>query len=52
MNECSAYPRMHGGRLGLDVHKDTIAVAVALPARGAGVPGRQEPVDGGSPRPD
>ena len=37
MNECSAYPRVHGGRLGLDVHKDTIAVAVALP-------GREEPV--------
>ena len=30
MNECSAY-------VGLDVHKDTIAVAVALP-------GREEPV--------
>ena len=27
MNECSAY-------VGLDVHKDTIAVAVALPGRG------------------
>ena len=37
MNECSAYPRVHEGRLGLDVHKDTIAVAVALP-------GREEPV--------
>ena len=36
-NECSAYPRVHEGRLGLDVHKDTIAVAVALP-------GREEPV--------
>ena len=36
MNECSAY-------VGLDVHKDTIAVAVALP-------GREEPVyRGGSP---
>ena len=34
MNECSAY-------VGLDVHKDTIAVAVALPGRGgAGVPRR------------
>ena len=30
MNECSAY-------IGLDVHKDTIAAAVALP-------GREEPV--------
>ncbi len=27
MNECSAY-------VGLDVHKDTIAVAVGLPGRG------------------
>ena len=33
MNECSAY-------VGLDVHKDTIAVAVALP-------GREEPVSRG-----
>ena len=33
MNECSAY-------VGLDVHKDTIAVAVALPGRGEpGIPG-------------
>ena len=31
MNECSAY-------VGLDVHKDTIAVAVALPERAAGGP--------------
>ena len=36
MNEYSAY-------VGLDVHKDTIAVAVALPGReAAGVPGRDE----------
>ena len=33
MNECSASPACAGAGDGLDVHKDTIAVAVAAPVR-------------------
>ena len=36
MNECSAY-------VGVDVHKDTIAVAVALPVWERGRPARSGP---------
>ena len=35
IDECSAYPRVRGGRLRLDVHKETIAVAL---------PGCEEPL--------